>query len=195
MFGEIELGSEFFEGLAAIDAQITAHVAAEGCRFCGGTLHRGDYDRKPRGGMIAAAAEAFRRRFSLCCGREGCRRRALPPSVRFLGRRVYVGAVVIVATMVALAAATARAAQRSTGIAARTARRWVRWWRGSFVLTPVFVEIAGRMIGVDRRHLPSAIVERMTGTLVARLFGLLRWLAPLTTESVVDGARFVRAIV
>ena len=42
------------------------------------------------------AAEAFSRRFSLCCGRDGCRHRATPPSVRFLGGRVYVGAVVIV---------------------------------------------------------------------------------------------------
>jgi len=91
MFGEIGLGSEFFEGLVAIDAEITARVAAAGCRFCGGPLHRGDYDRKPRGGAVAVAAEAFTRRFSLCCGREGCRRRAMPPSVRFLGRRVAWG--------------------------------------------------------------------------------------------------------
>ena len=79
MFDEIELGSEFFERLVAIDAKITARVAAAGCRFCGGRLHRGDYDRKPRGGTIAVAAEAFTRRFSLCCGRDGCRRRATPP--------------------------------------------------------------------------------------------------------------------
>jgi hypothetical protein len=48
---------------------------------------------------MGRAAESFDRRFSLCCGREGCRRRATPPSVRFLGRRVYVGAVVIVASV------------------------------------------------------------------------------------------------
>jgi hypothetical protein len=195
MFGEIELGSEFFERLTAIDAEITAGIAAEGCRFCGGQLHRGDYARKPRGGMIAGAGEAFGRRFSLCCGREGCRRRALPPSVRFLGRRVYVGVVVIVATMVALAAATARAARRATGIATRTTRRWIEWWRGPFVLTPAFVEIAGRLIGIDRRRLPSAIVEAMTGAPLVRVLQLLGWVAPLTTESVVDGARFVRAVV
>ncbi len=76
MFDEIELGREFFEGLTAIDAAILARAECEACRFCGGPLHRGDYARKPRGGLVAMAAEAFARRFSLCCGREGCRRRA-----------------------------------------------------------------------------------------------------------------------
>jgi len=46
--------------------------------------------------------EASVRRFSLCCGARAVRKRATPPSVRFLGRRVYLGAVVIVASMVAL---------------------------------------------------------------------------------------------
>jgi hypothetical protein len=107
---------------------------------------------------------------------------------------VYVGAVVIIATMVALDTA-ARAARRATGIAPRTARRWIRWWRGPFILSPVFVEIAGRVIGIDRRRLPSAIVETIPGTPLVRLLRLLGWVAPLTTESVVDGARFVGALV
>jgi hypothetical protein len=33
MFEEIELGSEFFERLTAIDRAIAARVAAEGCAF------------------------------------------------------------------------------------------------------------------------------------------------------------------
>ena len=68
MFEDIELGGEFFRSLTAIDTAITARVAAAGCRFCSGRLYRGDYQRKPRGGLLAASAEAFRRRFSLCCG-------------------------------------------------------------------------------------------------------------------------------
>src|SRR5580693_2997648 len=111
MFDRIELGIEFFEGLTAIDAAIVERAAAEKCRDCGGPLHRGDSARKPRGGLVAPGADAFSRRFSLCCGRDGCRHRAMPPSVRFLGRRVYVGAVVIVASAVALAAASAGAAK------------------------------------------------------------------------------------
>jgi hypothetical protein len=123
MFDPFELGIEFFEGLVAIDEAIVEQAAAAPCRECGGPLYRGDHPRKPRGGLVAIAGEAFGRRFNLCCGREGCRRRAMPPSVRFLGRRVYLGAVVIVASAVALTRLTAAAAVRATGVPARTTRR------------------------------------------------------------------------
>jgi len=129
------LGGEFFEGLLAVDVAIVERATAQSWRYCGGRLHRGDYPHKPRGRLIGQAGESFRRRFSLCCGREGCRRRATPPSVRFLGHRVYVGAVVIVASIVAVMERVASAARRSTGIAARTTRRWLRWWRGPFTAT------------------------------------------------------------
>ncbi len=194
MFDEIVFGSEFFEGLTAIDAEITARVAAAGCRFCGGRLHRGDYDRKPRGGAMAVAAEAFVRRFSLCCGREGCRRRATPPSVRFLGRRLYVGVTVVIASVIALAVVIASAAQRQSGVPARTLRRWLCWWRGPFVETPVFVDVAARIPAIDRSRMPASILEAMRTSPLERLRGLAAWLAPITTASTPDGARFVRGL-
>jgi len=40
----------------------------------------------------------FELRYSLCCGSEGCRRRVMPPSVRFWGRRVYWAPVVMLIT-------------------------------------------------------------------------------------------------
>jgi hypothetical protein len=181
MFDRIELGSEFFEGLLAVDVAIVQAANGRGCRFCGGRLHRGDYPRKPRGGLIGRAAEAFKRRFSLCCSEEGCRRRATPPSVRFLGRRVYVGAVVIVASAVAMMMATASGAAQATGVAAKTARRWLRWWRGAFTTTPVFVELSGRFLpAISRPRLPVSILERLPGTLEARVQSVLGWLKPLT---------------
>jgi hypothetical protein len=135
MLNGIELGGELFDVLTTIDEKIVERVAEGGCAYCGGPLHRGDYPRKPRGGLIAEAVGAFEIRFSLCCGRDGCRKRATPPSVRFLGRRVYVGAVVIVASVVALHVTSAAALRRATGIAARTVRRWLGWWRGPFTAT------------------------------------------------------------
>jgi hypothetical protein len=59
MFDGIELGIEFFEGLLAIDEAIVERAAREPCRECGGPLHRGDHLRKPRGGLLAIAGEAF----------------------------------------------------------------------------------------------------------------------------------------
>jgi hypothetical protein len=193
MFDQIELGGEFFEGLLAMDLAIVEEASREACPFCGGRLHRGDYPRKPRGGLIGKAAEAYERRFSLCCGREGCRKRATPPSVRFLGRRVYVGAVVIVASVVAVMKAAASAVSRATGIAARTTRRWLRWWRGPFTATSVFVQISSRMVpAVSRALLPASIVERLLGAVEGRVRMLLGWLLPITT--VTSSSRFVRAI-
>jgi hypothetical protein len=195
MFDRIELGSEFFEGLTAIDEAIVEKVAISGCPQCGGPLHRGDYPRKPRAGVFAIAAEAFARRFSLCCGREGCRSRATPPSVRFLGRRVYVGAVVIIASVVALTAATAAAIRRTTGVPPRTARRWMRWWKDSFPATSAFVEISGRLVpSVPRQTLPASILARLAGDAPTRIGRLLAWLAPITTTSTPDGSRFVRGV-
>ncbi len=195
MFDPIELGREFFERLTAIDAAITAKVAASPCSRCGGPLHVGNYPRKPRGGLLAVAGEGFTLRFSVCCGREGCRRRTTPPSVRFLGRRVYVGAVVILASVVALAVATAAAAQRTTGISSRTARRWVGWWRGAFPETTVFAALSARLVpSVARRELPASVLARMPGAPEVQLRVLLGWLAPLTTTSTPDGARFVRGL-
>ncbi len=193
MFDEIELGREFFAQLLLVDEGIVARVAAARCRFCGGPLHRGDYPRKPRGGLVAAFGEMFTRRYSLCCGRDGCRHRATPPSVRFLGRRVYLGAVVIVASVVALAAATAAEIPKRTGIAPRTTRRWVAWWRGPFAETDVFKQLGARLLPPPvRRALPTSILERFAGEAEAKLTALLSCLAPLTTKSVPDGSRFVR---
>jgi hypothetical protein len=80
---------EIFQLLEKVDSDLTQETRLKGCLLCGGKLHRSDYDRKPRGGP------QWDLRFSLCCAKEGCRRRHTPPSVRFMGRRVYAGLVVV----------------------------------------------------------------------------------------------------
>jgi hypothetical protein len=192
MLDEPDLGREFFRLLVELDEAVTRRVAAEGCPVCDGPLHRSDYQRKPRGALVAPAGEAFARRFSLCCGREGCRKRAMPPSVRFLGRRVYLGAVVIVASIVALALGAAAKVRRQTGVPARTTRRWLGWWQGPFLRTGVFVSICARLIGVDVGRVPASIVDRLEGTRPQQARTMLELLAPLTTGSVPDGSRFLR---
>ncbi|MCC7537551.1 MAG: hypothetical protein IT379_15110 [Deltaproteobacteria bacterium] len=196
MFRELELGGEFFVALERADAAILAAVAAAGCARCSvGRLHRSDYDRKPRGGLCGAAGERFVRRFSLCCDREGCRRRATPPSLRFLGRRVYLGAVVLVAAMVGDALARARDVRVATGVPARTVGRWLGWWRGPFTATAVFIALASRLVpAVAMAALPASLLARLAGDAIERVAVALRHLAPLTTASVPDGSRFVRGV-
>lgn len=183
MFDHVVLGREFFERLLAVDEALVAHAAQKPCRFCGGPLHRSDYLRKPRGGLIAGGGEEFARRFSLCCGREGCRRRAMPPSVRFLGRRVYLGAAVIVASVIALSMDGAAVVRRATGIAARTTRRWLRWWRGPFTTTGVFVELAARLPATTSRSaLPQSVLAALATDPLDAVSKLLRWLMPITAS-------------
>jgi hypothetical protein len=114
--------------------------------------------------------------------------------VRFLGRRVYVGAVVILAAAIAVATMAAATLVRMTGVPARTVRRWLRWWRGPFTGSAPFVEISARLVPApERQRLPTSILERLAADdpplAVRRLLG---WLAPLTTTSCQDGSRFVR---
>lgn len=189
---EVVLGREFFVFLERQDEQITERVRAERCPRCGGPLHRGDYERKPRGALIAPQGEESVTRFSLCCGREGCRRRATPPSLRFLGRRMYLGVVVIVASLVLQATAKAAELRRTTGVSARTAQRWLSWWRGMFVRAEVFVMLRAQLIGLSSEDLPASLVARLSGPWPSRLLTMLSWLLPLTTGSVADGSRFLR---
>ncbi|MCC5873384.1 MAG: hypothetical protein JJU22_13365, partial [Gammaproteobacteria bacterium] len=78
-----------------IDDDLAATARQQACR-CGGALHRADYPRKPRG-CPRRFREAFSWRHSFCCQR--CRGRNTPPSVRFLGRRVYLGLIVVLASV------------------------------------------------------------------------------------------------
>ena len=147
--------------LLTIDEAIAARVKALGCPWCSGRLDRADYPRKPRGGSIAAAGEEFDTRISLCCSREGCRKRVTPPSVRFLGRRVYLGVTVVVASAMAVADRTAAAIRAATGIAPRTVRRWLAWWRTTFVASPFYADASARFVPpVKKEALPASLVAR-----------------------------------
>lgn len=201
MMRALRLAGEFFARLEKLDEAITRAVAAGRCRHCDGPLHRGDYRRKPRGALVAAAGEAFTIRHSLCCGRRGCRKRALPPSLRFLGRRVYLEAVVLVAGMAAQAVAlTARTAIVSAGVPLRTLRRWGIWWREMFPRLSSWAELRARFVPPppNEAELPGSLVARLArdGTEPVNAETLLlaaRALAPATTGSVPEGSRFVTA--
>jgi hypothetical protein len=111
-----------------------------------------------------------------------------------LGRRVYLGVVVIVASIVARALRAAGASRQETGVPARTTQRWLGWWQGPFLNTEVFVTICARLVGVAVEQLPASIVVQLPGPWYPRVRRMLEVVAPLTTGSVPDGARFVRGI-
>lgn len=194
------MAGEFFAKLVEADERIARQVAAAGCEYCGGPLHQGNYLRKPRGAGIAGAGEAFGLRHSLCCGRRGCRRRALPPSLRFLGRRVYLEAVVLIATALTLVAPTLRAVRGETGVPVRTLRRWQTWWTMTFPQLSTWTVLRARFAPPppEESELPKSLLDRFAASLPSAatsdvLMLAARSLAPLTTGSVPDGSRFVYA--
>lgn len=176
--------SNFWSLLFRIDEELTAQTRAGGCLVCGGELHRADYPRKPRGVGSSLLGEGYERRLSLCCARDGCRRRHTPPSVRFLGQRVFLSAVVVLVTALAQGLTGRRVAllRERFGVSERTLRRWRRWWREQFAATSLWKALRGRfMPPIPEGSLPRGLLERCRGEdESSRLVALLRLLAPLT---------------
>lgn len=153
MFHETLVGDEIFARLWAIDAALVAATREGGCRRCGGRLDRADFPRKPRG-VPEESEKWFRLRFGLCCAREGCRRRRLPPSVRFVGRHVYVGVVVAIVSMAIRRLVSWSWMQR------RQAWRWRRWWRVVFGGGVIFADLRARSVGtLEADELPEGLFE------------------------------------
>jgi hypothetical protein len=196
MIGDLTLKVEFFAALMQADESLAVAVAAKGCPHCGGPLHVANYERKPRGGAFAEVGEGFRLRHSLCCGRRGCRRRVLPPSLRFLGRKVYLEIVVILAAAWLVEAAEAmRAAARHVRVSARTLARWRRWWGAEVPLSKWWAELRSRLAPPtpDETDLPRSLLEHLGrladgGDLVKLV---AKCLAPATTP-LAEAAGFVR---
>jgi hypothetical protein len=173
----------FFEALTAIDQDLAATAHADGCRRCRGRLHRGDYRRKPRGGPANLPA-SYEKRTSFCCAR--CRKRRTPPSVRFLGRRVYLAAVVVLACVLRQGPTPWRVARlrELLGVSADTLARWHRWWGEAFVRTAFWRAARGRFARpVDDADLPRELLARFPGDPTGSLVAMLRFLTPLTTSA------------
>jgi hypothetical protein len=132
--------AKFWGFLLDLDADLAAAVQAGGCD-CGGVLHRASYPRKPRGVSRSVHPARLGRRLSFCCGRDGCRKRRTPPSLVFLGRRLYLGAVVVLASALAQGFSLRRCEflRRRFGVSVRTLARWRSWWREAFATSPVSV--------------------------------------------------------
>lgn len=175
-----------YELLLRADVELAAQVERRGCVRCGGPLHVANYPRKPRQGTSLRLPEGYEQRLSFCCG--SCRRRMTPASVRFLGRRVYLGAVVVLFTAMMQGVTPWRATElhRLFGVGLKTLARWRAWWLEEFPQTQVWVALRGLLMpSVLESQLPRSLVERMSLSAgeAAGLHALLARLRPLTTGS------------
>ena len=175
--------SQFFLFLIRLDEELAAQAQGAGCP-CGGVLHRANYPRKPRGCPSAALRDAFSSRLSFCCSR--CRRRTTSMSVRFLGRRVYLGLVVVLCSARHAGQNTAAARLcEALAVPLRTLTRWRRWWREDFMQTPLWQAMCARfMPPVSAQGLPGELLARFAGEATEALQRLLRFLAPITVRAV-----------
>jgi hypothetical protein len=164
------------------DADLAAAAQQAGCD-CGGRLDSARYPRKPRG-ALAKLPEDYDWRFSFCCARDGCRRRRTPPSLRFLGRRVYLGAVVVLSTAMQQGVTPVRAQRlhELIGVSRQTLARWRAWWKEAFVESDFWKTARARFAPpVNESTCPLSLLERFGMSEEARLLALLRFLEPLST--------------
>lgn len=177
--------------LAHIDSEFAAEARAGGCE-CEGKLHSANYPRKPRGGR-EDLGEEWCWRHSFCCANDGCRKRTTPPSVRFLGRRVYLGAVVVLLSAMTQGVTAGRAARLRSllGVSVRTLARWRDWWQETFPVSRVWKEVRARFVpAVDLSRLPASLLDRFSDAdELGGLVAVLRLLGPLSTTSNPRGSK------
>jgi hypothetical protein len=192
MYHELPRGATFWLFLFSVDQDLAQSARAKACS-CGGRLHRADYPRKPRG--VEKLPEDYAYRFSFCCERDGCRKRVTPPSVRFLGRKVYLFAVVVLVSAMRQGPSPRRIRTLSEmfGADRRTIARWQVFWREHVPQTPFWKIAHGRLpatAGVI--ILPRSLLEAFLGgdDPCAGWGRLLRFLAPISTTSGLASAFF-----
>ena len=171
-----------YEYLLLIDRELCEKARGERCPHCAGRLDSATYPRKPRG-LPPDLDEAHTRRLSLCCA--VCRQRVTPPSVRFLGRRVYTGVVLVLASARRFTAARLRELQVLLGVDRRTLYRWRRWWQASVVRSSWWRLARGEFLPpLDESCLPAALLARVDGADPARrLVQVLAFITPLSVPA------------
>jgi hypothetical protein len=184
MYHDFPSGASFWVFLFQVDRDLAQTARAKGC-CCGGKLHAAPYPRKPRGSPDALPDD-YAYRFSFCCSRDGCRKRVTPPSVRFLGRKVYLFAVVLLVSAMRQGPSPRRVHELSQRFGAdrRTIARWQVFWRELVPQTHFWKDVRGRLpVTFEVLLLPRSLLD-------AFLQGnpsfppwerLLRFLAPIST--------------
>lgn len=154
--------------------------------MCGGRLDNGRYPRKPRVSPAVKLPDAYDQRFSYSCATRTCRKRRTPASARFLGRRIYLGAVVVLATAMQQGTTRWRASQlrELLGVSVQTLARWRTWWAEAFAES-AFWKAARAAFSppVAEAAAPHSLLERFAGAAHEQLAALLRFLSPLSTTA------------
>lgn len=175
----------FFARLRDLDKHVAEKARVGRCPVCGGRLDVRNYPRKPRGGPENPGPDDCMR-LSFCCAAEGCRKSVTPFSVRFLGRKVYFGIVVVLVSALTHGVTWKRAEEirQTIGVDARTLRNWRKWWLSEFRESRFWKAGQGRFSPpVDPEALPHSLWSRFAGEGRDDLVSLMRFLSPITSET------------
>lgn len=138
-----------------VDQDLAEKTRQSPCPRCGAKLHCDNYPRKPRGGP-----QQWDKRLSFTCAKE--RHRVTPPSVRFLGRKVYVAVVVVLvsAMLHGLSARRVEVLRQRLGIDRRTLEHWRAWWQQSFAQGAFWKAARGQFASPpSEQRLPLSLCE------------------------------------
>ena len=183
MYHHLLRDASFWVFLFTVDQGLANDAKARGCS-CGGHLHCANYPRKPRGGG-QDLPQSYGCRLSFCCERDGCRRRTTPPSVRFLGRKVYLGAVVALVAAMRHGPSPRRVRELTElfGVDRRTIAHWRTFWREHFPYTAFWKLARGRFVpSLAVADLPLALWKAFIQRADSRedWQRLLEFLSPIT---------------
>jgi hypothetical protein len=99
---------------------------------------------------------------------------------------VYLATVVVLVSALRNGATPRRMRylQELVGVSQRTILRWRVWWSEVFTETPFWRAAVGTLLlPIECVQLPAALLERFTGSPNERLLALLRYLAPISSDS------------
>jgi hypothetical protein len=160
MYHELFADATFWAFLFAIDQDLARAARDKRCPSCGGRLHCANYFRKPCGARNLR--DEYRQRLSFCCAGDGCRKRVTPPSVRFLGRKVYLGAVVILVSAMRQGPSPRRVHELTKlfGASRETIYRWREFWNEHFPRTTFWKLARARLVPVFQiTEFPRSLLE------------------------------------
>lgn len=177
--------ANFHALLNQIDQEMAEQVRVQDCIYCGSKqLHQAHYPRSPFG-ISPELRMYYDKRLSFCCG--NCRKRSTTPSVRFFGRRFFIGPLFIFISALILGINALRLAQikRHFGITVSesTWKRWRRWWREIFPGTGFWQQGKGKIKPVSELNggpFPRVLLDQLVGQMTEKISTLLKFLAPLT---------------
>jgi hypothetical protein len=178
-----------YEQLLAADRASAEKFRGRPCEFCKeGTLHRSNFERKPLGHPShVPLPEGFLIRDSFCCSKDSCRKRTTPPSMRFLGPKAYLSAIII-------AVCAGLVPIRSVGVSRRTIGRWRSFWSDWLPSTKFWEEKKGKLTQTEGDKLTQEeeatpplqlLISHCKGSAESVMISCLRFLLPITGGSVV----------